>query len=186
MEIEPSAPFCLSRRQLLAAGAAALATLALPRPARAALHPPTHTLSLHNLHTGEDLTLTVADGCPCPPQMMARVDHILRDHRNGAVHAIDPALLTLLGDLQASLGMGGCFQVISGYRSPATNARLRREGHHVARHSLHMQGKAIDIRLPGCDLPRLHAAARRLRRGGVGYYPRSGFVHVDTGRVRYW
>jgi len=186
MEIETPDPSRLSRRQLLTAGVAACATLVLPRSVCAALRPPERALSLHNLHTGERLSLTLRDGCPCPPPTMAAVDHLLRDHRNGEVHPIDPTLLDLLGDLQGHLGVAGCFQVISGYRSPATNARLRRAGHHVARHSLHMEGKAIDIRLPGCDLPRLHAAARALRRGGVGYYPRSNFVHVDTGRVRHW
>jgi uncharacterized protein YcbK (DUF882 family) len=100
--------------------------------------------------------------------------------------AIDPALLDLLHDLGARTGSTKPFEVISGYRSPATNEALRRASDGVARSSLHMSGRAIDIRLADVALPALRDAAIGLHGGGVGYYPRSDFVHVDTGRVRFW
>ncbi len=111
---------------------------------------------------------------------------MLRDFRTGDVHKIDPALLDLLYDLQERAGATRPFEVISGYRSPQTNAALRRRSHGVAGSSLHMQGQAIDIRVGDVPLASLRRAALALRQGGVGYYPASNFVHVDTGRVRTW
>lgn len=99
---------------------------------------------------------------------------------------MDPELLMVLAKLQNEVGVAGPFHVISGYRSPKTNAKLRADGRGVAKKSLHMQGKAIDIRLPGCELATLRDAAISLKAGGVGYYAKSDFIHVDTGRVRYW
>ena len=110
----------------------------------------------------------------------------LRDHRTGDVHPIDPQLLDLLTHLQQSVDSARAFEVISGYRSPKTNAMLASNSGGVARKSLHMQGMAIDIRLPGKRLKDLRAAALSLEAGGVGYYPSSDFVHVATGRVRSW
>ena len=112
----------------------------------------------------------------------------LRDFRNGATHAIDPGLLDQLNALAAATATRAPFQVISGYRSPATNEMLRRAGHGVATGSLHLQGQAIDIRLADVELTDLRDAALSLRAGGVGYYPSadSDFVHIDTGRVRRW
>lgn len=143
-------------------------------------------LALLNLHTGERLRTTYwADG-RYVDDGLAEIARVLRDHRTGEVHPIDPALLDLLVALQVRTEASGAFHVISGYRSPRTNAALRAHSRGVARHSLHMQGRAIDIRHPRVRLPALRSAARSLRLGGVGYYPKSGFVHVDTGRVRYW
>lgn len=143
-------------------------------------------LAFFNLHTGERLkTEYWVDGA-YQRSALREVNLILRDFRTGDVHPIDPKLLDLLCALQHSVGQRGAFHVISGYRSPATNRMLRRRSGGVARHSLHMDGQAIDIRLPGCELRDLRDAARALRRGGVGYYRSSNFVHVDTGRVRYW
>jgi uncharacterized protein YcbK (DUF882 family) len=117
---------------------------------------------------------------------LAEIDHILRDHRTGEVRPIDTELLDLAHALGESLGAPGPFHVISGYRSPKTNALLRASGNGVASKSLHLQGKALDIRLPGCDLRRLRRAAVDLKGGGVGHYPGPNFIHIDVGRVRYW
>jgi len=144
------------------------------------------TVALHNLHTGESLEATYwADGA-YSTRALGEINHLLRDHRTGEVHAIDTALLEQLYAIQRKLGVERPYQVISGYRSPATNAALRSPGSGVAKHSLHMEGQAIDISLPGCKLRKLRETALAMKAGGVGYYPDSGFVHVDTGRVRFW
>ena len=143
-------------------------------------------LVLHNIHTGETERCVFADRGRYLPEGLARVNHLLRDHRTGDVHEIDPALLDLLHDLADELDVAPEYDVISGYRCPATNALLRRRSKGVASHSYHMQGKAVDIRLRGVDLPRLHRTALAERRGGVGFYSASGFVHLDTGPVRSW
>jgi uncharacterized protein YcbK (DUF882 family) len=114
------------------------------------------------------------------------INHILRDHRTGDVHDMDQGLLDLLYLLQTRVESRQTFQIISGYRSPKTNAMLSGKSKGVAKRSYHMQGKAIDIRLNGCDLKQLHKAALSLKAGGVGYYPSSDFIHVDVGRVRRW
>src|SRR6185437_3289416 len=120
------------------------------------------------------------------PEAMRHINWLLRDFRADLVHPIDPHLLDLLADLHGRLQTREPFQVISGYRSPQTNAMLASLGDGVAQNSLHLDGKAIDIRVPGRHLRYVRAAALSLRRGGVGYYPHSDFVHVDTGRVRTW
>jgi uncharacterized protein YcbK (DUF882 family) len=143
-------------------------------------------LSLYNTHTGEKLSATywsegkyLADG-------LDEINWLLRDHRAGVANPIDPKLLDLLHQLQASTGHHGEFHIISGYRSPATNRMLRNKSSGVAKRSYHMQGKAIDVRLPGFDTAQLRKAAIAMKAGGVGYYSSSDFVHLDTGRVRYW
>lgn len=144
------------------------------------------TLAFANLHTGEELTATYwAEGHHLPIPCR-RIDRLLRDHRTGEVAPISTRLLDLLYALSVRLPNDAPFKVISGYRSPRTNTRLARAGRGVARNSLHTRGMAIDIRVPGCSLKRLHATAVALKLGGVGFYPKSGFVHVDVGRVRYW
>jgi len=146
------------------------------------------SLAFHHLHTGERLKLTYwADGC-YQAECLRQIDHLLRDFRTGDCIKMDPKLLDLLYHLQSRVAKNGEFQIISAYRSPKTNAMLRHRNKHtgVAKHSLHMQGKAIDIRLPGVALKHLRQAAMSLKAGGVGYYPRSNFIHVDTGRVRHW
>jgi len=143
-------------------------------------------LVLHNTHTLESLAVEYCrDGAYCA-SALASVDHVLRDHRNGEVHAIDPALLDLLHAAAVRAGHDPEFEVISGYRSPLTNALLHERSRGVAAHSLHMEGRAIDVRLVGCDLAVLRDVALGLERGGVGFYRASQFVHVDTGRVRAW
>ena len=120
------------------------------------------------------------------PQALAEINHILRDHRTGEVREIEPALLDLLCALHQKLGSTAPFSIISGYRSPETNSHLSSKSNGVVKNSMHLLGKAIDIRLPGHELKTLQRAAVDLQRGGVGYYPSSDFVHVDVGRVRYW
>ena len=144
-------------------------------------------LAFEHLHTNEHLSLIYAVGSAVLPQAQTRLDHFLRDHYTGEVGSIDPQLFELLYRLRTTLGTRLPFQVISGYRSPFTNNRLRTtRGGGVAQRSLHMEGKAIDIRLPGVALADLRDAAISLQAGGVGYYARDNFVHVDTGRVRAW
>jgi len=162
--------------------AAALA-LCLALPAAAL---PAPTLELRALHTGERLSVAPSADGRWPPAALAGLRHLLRDHRNGLEHDVDPALPDLLLAVAARCERPPHFEVISGYRSPASNAALRAAGHGVSAHSLHMEGRAIDVRLQGCALAALRAAGLGLARGGVGYYPGPGFVHLDTGRVRSW
>jgi len=145
-------------------------------------------LAFDNIHTGERLELDYWRDGAYLPEALAAVDHILRDFRTGDIHPIAPQLLDLLSGLRAGLETREPVSVISGYRSPATNAMLRGEREHsgVAAKSLHMQGMAIDIRIAGRSLAAIHSAAMAVRGGGVGYYPVSDFVHVDVGRVRTW
>lgn len=143
-------------------------------------------LALHNLHTEEKLALTYFDRGRYVSSAVHDLSYLLRDHRSGDSHAMDPELFDLLDDLQASLGGNKTFQVISGYRSPATNHMLNKTSSGVAKKSYHMQGKAIDIRVVGVDSRKVQKAAIELARGGVGYYRRSDFVHIDTGNIRHW
>ncbi len=144
------------------------------------------TLDLVHTHTGEELSLAFLAGGPYAPDALDRVNHFLRDFRTGEVHPIDPALLDILATVRGRLGSAEPFHVISGYRSRATNEMLRRTRGGQARNSLHIQGKAVDVRLPGVPLIRLRDAGLAIGRGGVGHYPSSDFVHLDTGRVRRW
>jgi uncharacterized protein YcbK (DUF882 family) len=175
-----------SRRKVLGlALAGSVATIA--RPALAALTDAgTRRLAFYNLHTGESVTATYwADGRYVAGQLHD-IDRVLRDFRTGDVAQIDRNLLDLLHVLQRNLDSREPFHVISGYRSPRTNEKLRHEGGGVATNSLHTVGQAIDIRVPGRRLADVRRAAIALQSGGVGYYPKSDFVHVDTGRVRFW
>jgi uncharacterized protein YcbK (DUF882 family) len=148
-----------------------------------------YRLRFYHTHTGERLDVVYRRGDQYIPEALDELDHYLRDHRTGEVRHFDPRLFDLLHDLTASLGdSGGEINVICGYRTPRSNEFLRTRNPHtgVAQHSLHMQAKAIDIRLPGIPTSELRDAALRLHRGGVGYYRSSDFVHVDVGRVRRW
>ena len=144
------------------------------------------SLSFRHTHTGRALTVTYfADG-EYVSEALTRVEEFLADFRNGELHRIDPALLDLLVEIQQATGSTGAFEVISAYRSPATNEMLRKQGRGVARKSMHIEGQAIDVRLTDVDTATLRDTALDLGRGGVGYYEVSDFVHVDTGRVRRW
>ncbi len=176
-----------ARRRFILGFAAPLA-LALvglpPRQAEAARRQ--RSILLHHRHTGETLgTVYFADGRYLPEALQAATRH-LRDWRDGTTRPVDPKLLDLLWSLRQKLDVGAPVEVFCGYRSPETNAMLRRRSRGVARNSLHMRGMAIDFRVPDRTLRAVRAAAVSLRAGGVGYYPRSGFVHADTGDVRYW
>ncbi len=184
------APGLLSRRRLLGLAAAALALPFLSRLSAFAspepLLPPDRDLSFYNTHTGESAALEYChSGCLVPPSL-GRINHILRDDRTGEQKDIDVRLLDLLNVLSRKISTDEPFHVISGYRSPSTNAFLRAHGGGVAANSLHLLGQAIDIRVPGLKLRDLYRAAVDLHGGGVGFYPGSDFVHVDVGRVRTW
>jgi uncharacterized protein YcbK (DUF882 family) len=148
--------------------------------------PNERVLSLYNTHTGESVRSVFWAEGQFIPDALQDINKLLRDHRNDQVASIDPQLLVLLNRISAKFGNHPTLHVISGYRSPESNAKLHANTDGVAKHSLHMEGKAIDIRLPGQDLAKLHKAAMAERSGGVGYYPESQFVHMDVGRVRYW
>ena len=179
-----------ARRAFLRMGAAALLTTGMGKIALAANAPnvsqDVRRLKFENLHTGEKLDAAYCVAGCYQPEVLAAVNHTLRDWRNNEVHAIDPRLLDLLHDLNGRLENDAAIQVISGYRSPASNAMMHERSSGVAAKSLHMQGMAIDIRLPNRRLEAVHDTALALGRGGVGFYPESNFVHVDVGRVRTW
>lgn len=176
----------LTRRGFLKASAAVLAA-ALPVKGFAAIAPAgERTLGFVHTHTGEKLSAVYwADGA-YQPDGLAEIYHLLRDFRSGDVSPINTRLLDLLHSLTTALDTSADFHVISGYRSPATNKMLANNSRGVAKHSLHMDGLAIDIRIPGRDLADVRRVALSLQGGGVGYYPASDFVHVDVGRVRQW
>jgi uncharacterized protein YcbK (DUF882 family) len=181
-----------SRRRAIALGLGALGATGFARGlwarggAASQAEPSPRTLELKNLHTGQVMTVTFDRSAGPDAASLAKLQYFLRDYRVNEEHPIDVDLYGLLSDLAQSAGYDARYEVISGYRSPRTNSRLHAEGHGVAEHSLHMEGRAIDVRLLGCDLEKLRDVALMARRGGVGFYPSSNFVHVDTGRVRTW
>jgi len=146
-----------------------------------------HQLHLYHTHTGERISITYRKGDIFLPEAEEQLDHFLRDHRTGEVKHYDPRVFDILSDLTTAVGRPGAeIQIICGFRSSWSNEFLRARSAGVAKNSLHMEAHAIDIRIAGVDTLTLRNAALALGRGGVGYYPRSGFVHVDTGRVRNW
>ncbi len=144
------------------------------------------TLKLYNIHTGEHLKVTYWAKDQYVLGELERVNYFLRDFRTGEIQMMDVKLLDLLYAIQLIRDTNRPFQVISGYRSPKTNEMLRKKSEGVAKNSFHLKARAIDINLPGTELKDLRKLAMFLRRGGVGYYPRSGFMHIDTGPIRYW
>lgn len=143
-------------------------------------------LSFYHTHTGEELSVTYFANGDYDSDALAELNHFLRDFRTRDVIEMDPAVLDILFDIQKSSGSTGTYQIISAYRSPATNEMLRNSSSGVAKNSQHLLGKAIDVRLTDLDTAKLRDVAISLRRGGVGYYKDSDFVHVDTGGVRQW
>jgi uncharacterized protein YcbK (DUF882 family) len=144
------------------------------------------SLAFHSLHTGENLKTVYWSQGEYIPDSLSEIHHILRDFRTGDVYPMDPRLLDLMCKLHTTMETTASFDIISGYRSPKTNAALHSQSNGVAENSLHLKGMATDLHLPGRSLASLRNAALSLRAGGVGYYPASQFVHVDVGRVRSW
>ncbi|HEY8035273.1 MAG TPA: YcbK family protein [Methylobacter sp.] len=181
--------FTASRRGFLKTVAnASLLTLSGTGVLNAAAKRPSlcKTLALKNVHTGDKLKLTYFEQGDYIEDALQEISYLLRDYHTGEVHPIDPALLDQLHDLKLVLGINESFYVFSGYRSPHTNARLRKRYCNVSKHSLHMQGRAIDIHVDGLETRKIRNAALAMRRGGVGYSKRSDFVHLDTGSFRSW
>jgi uncharacterized protein YcbK (DUF882 family) len=174
-----------SRRDLLQAAGCVVPLAILPLPALARFQAP-RRLAFYHTHTSERLDVVYAENGDYVPGALAEINHLLRDFRTGDVHAIDPRLLDLLHAVLSRTGSRGRFEVISGYRSPHTNESLRNRSNGVAQNSLHLRGQAIDVRLTDVETARVRRAALDLASGGVGYYPASDFVHLDTGRVRAW
>jgi uncharacterized protein YcbK (DUF882 family) len=144
------------------------------------------SLSFYHTHTGKALSVVYYRNGDYVPGALERVDDYLKDFRNGEQHPIDPALLDVLFEIKTKTRSTAPFEVISAYRSPQTNGMLRAKSTGVAQNSMHLRGQAIDVRLADVRLDRLREVALSLKKGGVGFYPDSQFVHVDTGRVRYW
>ena len=185
MSNPPSRP---GRRDVLGSILALGTSALLPASALALDTPPPgrRWLELASTHTGEVLSVAYRGATGLLDEAVGRLQHLLRDHRNGDEHPIDTGLYDLLADLADRAGVDPRFEIISGYRSPATNAKLHERSAGVAVRSLHLQGRAIDVRLKGVRCDQLAQLALRQQRGGVGYYRQSDFVHVDTGRIRHW
>ena len=178
-----------SRRRLLTLGGLAAAAILAPRPVLAHLRRSgisEKSLAFYNPHTGESLKTVYWTEGTYVPEALADINRLCRDYRCDEIIPIDLQLLDLLFAVHKKLEARQPFHIVSAYRSPATNAMLRQHNRGVAKNSLHIQGKAVDMRLPGRRIATVRRVAVSLRQGGVGYYPRSDFVHIDTGEVRYW
>ena len=176
----------LSRRKFISASAGLAATILVASPFKSmASRAQYHSLSFYHTHTGETLELKF-NLKTRRPDNATELYHFLRDFRTREIHPIDFRLLDMLSRLQRQVDSSGTFEVISGYRSSATNAKLHKASSSVAKKSLHMKGRAIDIRLPDIPTKRLRDIACAMQDGGVGYYAKSNFLHLDTGRFRTW
>ena len=179
------------KKTLLIGWAVAVACSLLPAARAAGAATPAdskpYRLRLYHLHTGEHLDVIYRIGDRYRPESVAALDHFLRDHRTGDEKDYDIREFDLLHDLLAKLGhLDSEIDIVCGYRTPWSNNYLREHSNGVALHSQHMQAKAIDIRIPGVPTVQVRDAALFLKRGGVGYYAQSDFVHVDVGPVRHW
>lgn len=178
-----------TRRKIVNYGFAGLAALAtgvykiMPAQARQTIG---YSVSMRNAHTGETFNGIYRVGSYYVPAAFRKINKVMRDHRTGEIHPIDPKLIDTLARLQQRCNCTQPIDMLSGYRSSKTNSMLRRNSKAVAKNSYHLKGQAADIRVPGSSTSRVRDLAQSLRVGGVGYYPRSGFVHVDTGDVRSW
>lgn len=182
------APGITRRRFLKGLACGSALTLGAPKLVQAAFtgFSSHKSLALEHHHTGESINLTYFEHGRYIAGAMEEISYLLRDYHNEEVHAVDPALLDQLHNIKLLLGSNKPFHIVSGYRSPQTNANLRRHSRGVARHSLHMEGRAVDIRMEGVGAKSIRDVALTLQSGGVGYYPHSNFVHVDTGDLRTW
>lgn len=177
-----------SRREALALGGTfALGLLVAPATARAA-RPSSRSLSFYAMHTGEEITADYFVNGRYQPEGLRAIARVLRDHRTDEIHPIDPGVLDILHAVRRMVGSQDAIHVVSGYRSRATNEMKRQSSRWsgVAKDSYHLYGKAIDVILPNRDMRQVRRAAIALQAGGVGYYPRSGFVHLDCGPFRTW
>ena len=184
-----SQPASIDRRRFLRIAGIAAATASLaPASALAMLTAPARPrhVKFYNLHTSEKLDIVYYEKGRYIPQALAEIDYILRDYRQNVVKPMSPALIDLVTAIRGKLRTDAEVEIISGYRTAQTNAMLAVRSDGVAHHSLHMDGLALDWRVPGRTLDQLHRVALAMRGGGVGYYPSSDFVHTDVGRVRYW
>jgi uncharacterized protein YcbK (DUF882 family) len=176
----------MPRRQFMQLGLGLMSSLVMPASFAAALKQPERRIAFDNLHTGEKLKTTYWSDGQYQPEALKEINIVLRDHYSDDVCEMAPQLIDLLNLLQHSMDSQKPFQIISAYRSPKTNAALRNNSSGVAKKSQHMLGEAVDIRLPGVELAELRQAAIAMQAGGVGYYPKSRFIHLDIGRVRQW
>lgn len=177
----------VTRRQLFKSAALLGGTAISPSLiAKAAEVKSDKTLNVYNIHTGENIKATIWDEGEYQMGEIERLDHLMRDHRSGEVKAIDRDMYELLFHLQKTFDPKQPINIISGYRCQATNSMLRNTTSGVAKKSMHVQGRAIDLTIPGVDHQRLLKAAIAMQAGGVGSYPRSGFIHIDNGRIRRW
>lgn len=181
-----------TRRQFLKAGLFASAILMAPWQAWAKVGKlitelPERTVNLYNVNTGELLSKFIywQDGNYLK-EALDEISYLLRDHRTDEIKPIDPLVIDQICILGQTFEAFQPFEIISGFRSAETNQALRHRSRRVAKHSLHIEGRAIDLRLPGVPIKQLRAAALSLHNGGVGYYPKRGFVHIDSGPVRQW
>ncbi len=158
--------------------------LSLPTIGRASSDP--SELSFYHTHTRKKLDVSYGGSGLYDQQALEKINNFLKDFRTGEMHPIDPKLLDILSSIREEFGGQGTFEVISGFRSFKTNQQLRNKSSKVAKRSMHMLGKAIDIRMTGVSTRKLQQCALDLKCGGVGFYGKSDFVHLDTGRVRFW
>ena len=180
----------LDRRQFVKGGTLAALALCFPSIAAASVSriyiEPERRLSFYNTHTGESLSTVYYSMGAYLRESLEEINHVLRDHRTGEIKAIDRELLDLLYELSVNVGAREPFHVISGFRSLESNSFLRSRSSGVAKKSLHLEGKAVDVRIPGRDLAIVREGALHMKCGGVGYYPASEFIHLDVGPFRYW
>ncbi len=174
-----------SRRKFLAFSLVA-ATAVLARPSTGLAHTKERSIALYNAHTGESVKTVYWANGDYVNDSLVEISRLLRDYRTEDVIPFDPRLIDTLYRLRRKVGVRRPFHVVSGYRSPITNEILRKNNSAVAKNSYHMRGMAVDMYLPKVELKALQRAALSLRAGGVGYYPKTGFVHLDSGRVRSW
>ncbi len=185
----------VNRRSFLGLGSAAVGGLILPsliKPAAAAnfksgvISEGARRLSFRNTHTGESFSGVYRVGDKYLPDAFKHINYVLRDFRTDQVYAMDPRVIDIMYMVQRMTGQNRPFEIISGYRSPKTNNMLRTKSSGVAKKSYHMKGQAIDLRIKDFSSRRVRNVAASLRAGGVGYYAKSDFVHIDTGDVRTW
>jgi len=185
----------VNRRSFLGMGAATLAGVVVPAvvaPASAAnfksgvISKGARRLSFRNAHTGESFSGVYRVGDKYLPEAFQQINTVMRDFRTNQVYPMDPRVMDIIYTVQRLSGRRTPFEILSGYRSPKTNTMLRNSSTGVAKKSLHMEGRAVDLRMDGFSTKRLRDLAVSLRAGGVGYYSRSDFIHIDSGDVRSW